>query len=65
MGESGLFYKIGPRRSYLGPTQNSRTVRGTDLKSNKARVSIFLCVNGDGSHLVPVQFIPLQDAEEV
>ena len=48
---------MGPRRSYLAPTESSRTVRGTDLQRSKARISILLCVNGDGSHYVPVQYI--------
>ena len=54
MDESGLFYRMGPRRSYLAPSESSRTVRGTDLQRNKARISIVLCVNGDDSHFAPV-----------
>ena len=46
-----------PRRSYLAHTESSRTVRGTDLQRNKARISTVLCLNGDGSHFVPVQYI--------
>ena len=57
MDESGLFYRIGPRKSYLAPTNSSQTIKETDLQGEKARVSIVLCVNGDGSDNLSVRYI--------
>ena len=57
MDESGLFYRMGPRKSYLAPTESSQTVRGTDFQRQRARVSIVLYVNGDGLHNLPVRYI--------
>ena len=48
---------MGPRKSYLAPTESSQTVRGTDFQRQRARVSIVLYVNGDGLHNVPVQYM--------
>ena len=57
MDESGLMYRMGPRRSYLSGNENPSTTRGTDLQKYKARITIVLCVNADGSHSVPVRYI--------
>ena len=34
MDESGLFYRIGPRQSYLTTTENRRETRGTELQKH-------------------------------
>ena len=57
MDESGLFYRLGSRMSYLSPTENRQNVLGTDLQRNKNRITIVLRVNGDGSHTMPVSYI--------
>ena len=56
-GRIEIVLQDGTSKSYLAPTESSRTVYGTDLQRNKARIIIVLCVNGDGSHFVPVQYI--------
>ncbi len=55
--EYGLFYTLGPMLSYLPPTENRQNVFGTDLQRNKDRITIVLCVNGDGSHTIPVSYV--------
>ncbi len=55
--ESGLFYGMRPRKSYLAPSEDPRRARGTELQRHKARFTIVLCVNADGSHSVPVRYV--------
>ena len=57
MDESGLFYRMCPRMSYLSPDEKRKEVRGTELQRHKSRLTIVLCVYGDGSHPVPVKYI--------
>ncbi len=57
MDESGLFYRMGPSRSYLDGNEDRRETRGTSMQKHKKRVTIVLCVNADGSHNFPVQYI--------
>ena len=39
MVESGLFYRIGPRQTYLTARENYRVTRGTELQ-NKSDMSV-------------------------
>ncbi len=48
---------MGPRYSYLSPAETRKTVRGTELQKQKARITVVLCVNADGSHNIPVRYI--------
>ena len=57
MDESALFYRMGPRQTYLTDDEDRNTTRGTDLQKHKRRVSIVMCTNADGSHIVPVSYI--------
>ena len=57
MDESGLFYRNGPRRSYLTSNENRSETRGTELQTHKQRVSIVMAVNADGSHSFPEHYI--------
>lgn len=55
--ESGLFYRQRPNKAYLAPNENRRNTRGTDLQNHKQRMTISLCCNADGSHIVPTRHI--------
>ena len=57
MDESGLFYRLRPRMSYLSLEEIHATVWGTELQRHKNRISIVLYVNGDGSHTASVWYI--------
>ena len=55
--ESGLFYRMDPRKPYFFPSEDPHLARGTDLLRQQARINIVLRVNADGSHRVPVACI--------
>ncbi len=55
--ESGLFYRMGHRISYISPLEQARTVRGTELQKQKASITINLSCNADGTHILPVRYI--------
>lgn len=55
--ESGLFYRMGPNRTYLTASENRAAVRGTDFLKHKSRVTIVLSCNSDGSHILPPCYI--------
>ena len=57
MDESGLFYRLCPRMSYLSSSEIRLDVRGTDLQRNKNRITIVMAVNADGLHILPVWYI--------
>ncbi len=54
VGESGLFYRMGPHQAYFTRNESRSTTRGTELQKHKRRVSILMCMNADGSHVLPV-----------
>ena len=57
MDESGLFYRMGPSRSYLLASENRSEIRVTELQRHKHRLSLVFCVNADASHSFPISFI--------
>ena len=57
MDETGLFYPLGPNRTYLLASEDRRSTRGTELQKHKSRVTALLCVNADGSHTLPRLYI--------
>ncbi len=54
MDESGSFYRLCPRMSYLSSKESRASAHVTGLQHHKNRISIVLCVNSDGSHTVSV-----------
>ena len=54
MDESGLFYRLGPSRTYLTANESKRGTRSTEFQKQKSRISIVMCVNCDGCHILPV-----------
>ena len=55
--ESGIFYHIRPSRTYLSLKEVRREIRSTMMLRHKNRVTVVLCMNGDGSHTIPVTFV--------
>ena len=53
--ETGLFYKVLPRRTLLHPTEDPRSTRGN--KQDKSRITLVLCVNATGSERLPVAIV--------
>ncbi len=54
MDKSGIFYRMGPRQTYLSASETRDTVRGTEFGKHKERVTIVFSCNADGSHLLPI-----------
>ena len=57
MDESGLFYRMGPRRTYLSGEKSSAEVRVTEFNKHKERVTVVLYCNADGNHVLPPRYI--------
>ena len=57
MDESGLFYRMGPRKTNLTGCENPRETRGTSLIKHKNRITIVLACNADVSHILPPRYI--------
>ena len=55
--ESGLMYRMGPNRTYTAPFEHRQEVRGTNFQNFKQRITVSMCVNGDGTHRLPVKYI--------
>lgn len=55
--ETGILWKLMPRRTYLSRRENRKTVRGTKGMKFKDRVSAFMCANADGSAKVDMAII--------
>ena len=52
----GLFFRVGPNRSYLSVSKFRSQVRGTEFEKYNDRVTIVLACNADGSHHMPVTY---------
>ena len=55
--ETGILWKLMPRRTYLSSRGNRKTVRGTKGMQFKDRVSAFMCANADGTAKVDMAII--------
>ena len=55
--ESGLYKRIGPRRTYLTGCENSRETLGTSLIKHKDRMTIVLACNVHGFHNLQPTYI--------
>lgn len=58
VGETGLFYNLLPKRTYLATNSENRpTARGTKDMRAKNRLSAYMCTNATGSTKVPLAVI--------
>lgn len=55
--ETGLFFKLLPRRTYIMASESRKTVRGTKDMTAKDRLTLYVCTNATGSAKVPVSII--------
>lgn len=57
VGETGLFYKLLPKRAYLAGPENRPTARGTKDMKVKDGLSAYICTNATGSTKVLLAII--------
>ena len=57
MDETGLFFKLFPKRTYVLPGENRKNLRGTKDMKTKSRVSVYVCSDATGLHKVPLASI--------
>ena len=55
--ETGLFYRMLPRRTHLAPGENRKTVRGVKGMKAEERSTAYICVNASGTVEMPLAFI--------
>ena len=55
--ESVLFYRLGPSRTYLTANESRRDTRRAEFQKHRRHISFAMCVNCDGSHILPVSYI--------
>lgn len=56
MDETGLFYKLLPRRTYICDFEDRKSVRGTKAMRAKDRITAYVCTNATGQK-VPMSII--------
>ncbi|PXF47641.1 Jerky protein-like [Gracilariopsis chorda] len=57
MDETGLFFKLFPKRTYVLASEDRKRLRGTKDMKAKARVSVYVCTDSTGLHKVPLAII--------
>ena len=55
--ETGTFFRLLPKRTYLSTAENRKTARGTKAMKAKDRVSAYMCTNATGTGKVPIAII--------
>lgn len=55
--ETGIYYRLLPKRTYLSRTENRKTARGTKGMKAKDRVSAYMCTNATGTAKVSMAII--------
>lgn len=55
--ETGILWKLMPKRTYLSTKENRKTARGTKGMKFKDRLSAFMCANADGTAKVDMAII--------
>lgn len=56
MDETGFFFRLMPKRSYISQGENRSTVRGTKQMRTKDRISVYACTSAVGDK-VPLAYI--------
>lgn len=57
MAETGLFYSVLPRRTYVIRTENKRTLRGVKAMKSKDGITAYICTNADGTEKLSLSII--------
>ena len=55
--ETGIFFRLLPKHTYLSTAENRKTARGTKAMKAKDRVSAYMCTNATGTGKVPIAII--------
>ena len=55
--ETGLLYRVLPRRTYLAPSENRKTARGVKGMKAKELFTTYICVNASGTAKMPLVVI--------
>ena len=55
--ETGLFYCLLPRKTYITAMEERSSVRGTKGMASKDRITAYLCTNASGTQKVPFSII--------
>ena len=55
--DSGLFYRMGPSRTFLRAEWNRAETLRTSIQKQNNHITIVLCVNDDGSHKYSAKYI--------
>ena len=55
--ETGLFYKLLPRRTYVSIWEDRKSLGGIKAIKGKNRVTAFVCTNATGTHKLPMAII--------
>lgn len=55
--ETGIFFRLLPKNTYLSTSENRKTARGTKSMKAKDRVSAYMCTNATGTGKVPMSII--------
>ena len=55
--ETGIFFRLLPKRTYLSIAENRKTARGTKAMNAKDCVSAYMCTNATGTGRVPIAII--------
>lgn len=57
MDETGLFYRLFPRTTYVLQAEGKRSVRGLKSMHAKDRITAYICTNADDTDKVPLSLI--------
>eukprot|EP00171_Calliarthron_tuberculosum_P001839 IDg1839t1 len=55
--ETGLFFKLLPKRTYVLHHENKKTLRGVKAMKAKDQITAYVCSNADGTSKVPLSII--------
>ena len=55
--ETGMFYKLLPRRTYVSIWEDRKSLRGIKAMKAKDRVTAFVCTNATGTQKLPMAII--------
>ena len=55
--ETALFFKCLPRKTYILPDENIKSLRGTKAMNAKDRITAIVCTNANGSTKIPITII--------
>ena len=55
--ETGLFFKLLPRRTYISASEDRKSLRGVKAMKAKDRITALVCTNAMGTQKLPMAII--------